>query len=305
MKFITSLSVFVVISTSMVFSQNPITHQFAEKDNISLYMDVYQPVNPRPDKQCIIYVFGGGFKAGARNHDANFCRKLSECGYTAIAIDYRLGLKDVAKVDVFHTKALVNAIDMAVEDLFSAVTFILNNADMLNVNTEDMVLIGSSAGAMTILQADYELNNRFYLSKDIPEDFHFGGVIPFSGGIFSNEGKIKYRVSPPAPTFFLHGTEDKLVTYKQLKFLRKGMFGANALVKRFEKADYPYLITRYEGLGHEVAGFMMKNIDEINRFIDIYVDKHCFLQVDRNYYDPNLVKNKSETIRPKDLYRKK
>ncbi|HNW67675.1 MAG TPA: alpha/beta hydrolase fold domain-containing protein [Bacteroidales bacterium] len=200
-------------------------------------------------------------------------------------------------------KILENAIHIAVEDLYSSVEYILNHRTEFDIKTDKIVLCGSSAGAITVLQADYELCNRTKLAEKLPEDFHFGGVISFSGAIFSREGKVNYNVNPPAPTFFLHGMDDRLVTYKQIRFANLGFFGAKPLVKRFEKFDYPYLVRRYEGLGHEVASFMLPEIDITDWFIRNYVMSGCFLQIDQYYNDPAIKKYSYGTIRPSELYK--
>lgn len=294
----------LIALTGTAIAQEATTYQFAEKDGQNLYLDVYQPFAAPKYNQCIVYVFGGGFISGARDSegDVAFMQQLAREGYTAISIDYRLGLKGVTKVGITATKPLERAIDMAVEDLFSAIEFILANAEELNVDTKDIVLIGSSAGAITVLQADYELNNGFSLASKLPTDFHFGGVIPFSGAIFSKEGKVQYREHAPAPTFFLHGTEDRLVPYKQIKLFNMGMFGTNSLIKQFEKFDLPYFGCRFEGLGHEVAGLMTGTIEEINWFITNYVDDKNNLQIDQTYYDPELTRSGWGSYKPKDLY---
>ena len=53
-----------VLSLCVLFlqAQDMKTYKFAERDTCSLYMDVYQPV--QPNGYCIVYVFGGGFIGG-------------------------------------------------------------------------------------------------------------------------------------------------------------------------------------------------------------------------------------------------
>ena len=130
---------------------------------------------------------------------------------------------------------------MAVEDLFSATGFLLKHATELNVDTSMIILSGSSAGAITVLQADYELANRTQIASEIPVGFRYAGVISFAGGILSYNGVPTYK-KPPAPTLFFHGTQDKLVQYDKIEAFNNGFFGTNALVKQFEKQNYPYFV---------------------------------------------------------------
>lgn len=288
------------------YSQEIKTYVYAKKDTCSLLMDVYHPIQPREDKTAIVFVFGGGFKMGERSasYNLDFFKLLNEKGFVVITIDYRLALKDAKRVDIFHNNPLADAIDIAVEDLFSAVSYIISHADELKVNSSNLVLCGSSAGAITVLQADYELANRRKSYVSVPEGFRFGGVISFAGAIFSHHGKLKYKLQAPAPTFLLHGKDDFMVTYKKIVFFNLGFYGTDAIVKRFEKLNYPYFAIRYRNLGHEVASVMKYNVNEITWFVDNYVIAKKQLKIDQHYLNPEMKRNPNYPLRPRDLYKK-
>ena len=55
---------------------------------------------------------------------------------------------------------------MAVEDAIEAVAYLLDHAKELKVNKDYIVMVGSSAGAITSLQMDYVLCNG-YLNSNI------------------------------------------------------------------------------------------------------------------------------------------
>ncbi|MDY0015403.1 MAG: carboxylesterase family protein [Bacteroidales bacterium] len=288
------------------YSQEIKTYAYAQRDTCTLFMDVYHPVQQREDKTAIVFVFGGGFRMGERSapYNLDFFKQLNEKGFVVITIDYRLALKDANRVDALHNNPLAQAIDIAVEDLFSAVSYIISHAEELNVNSSNLVLCGSSAGAITVLQADYELANRRKSYVSVPEGFRFGGVISFAGAIFSHHGKLKYTLQTPAPTFLLHGKDDFIVTYKKIVFFNLGFYGTDAMVKRFEKLNYPYFAIRYRNLGHEVAGVMKYNVDEITWFVDTYVIAKKQLKIDQYYLNPEMKRNPNYPLRPRDLYRK-
>ena len=132
-------------------------------------------------------------------------------------------------------------------------------------------MVGSSAGAITSLQVDYALCNGFLNSNILPEDFRLAGVVSYAGAIYSHEGKVKYRNHAPAPTMMFHGTADRLVPYKQIKFFKIGFFGTDALVKRFEKFGYPYFARRFEGYGHSIAAAGPFTVDDLVWFCRHYV----------------------------------
>lgn len=165
-------------------------------------------------------------------------------------------------------------------------------------------MVGSSAGAITSLQTDYALCNGYLNSNILPADFRLAGVVSYAGAIYSHEGKVKYRNHEPAPTMFYHGTADKLVPYKQIKFFSIGFFGTDALVKRFEKFGYPYYARRFEGYGHSVAAGGPVTVDDLVWFCRHYVLKKEHLQVDGLYrnLDPRSMPA-FDMYTPGDLYK--
>lgn len=283
------------------------TVKYAVRDTGSLDMDLYLPKDSLSVHKCIIYIYGGGFVDNNLRADftAEFCKRLSDNGFVTCAIDYRLGMRGIsAKGVTGMIKPVETAIRYAAEDLFSALKYILNHAAELKIDTSTIILCGSSAGAITALQSDYELCNRTLMTSEIPEDFRFAGVISFSGAVFSREGKCDYKVHAPAPTMMLHGTADKLVPYGKIRLFNIGFFGSSELVKRFKKFNYPYYIYRFKDEGHGVASKMMTNYDDIIWFIDnMVVARHPYA-VDLLFKDHDFKPNDYEHFSPDNLYNK-
>lgn len=251
------------------------TYMFAQLDTCDLYMDVYNPAKGSETtfqgktKPTILFMFGGGFVTGRRD-DPGYMKwfsQMTDNGYRIISIDYRLGLKGSDKVGVAQVNILDKAIHMAVEDLFSATRFIIENSDQLGVDPDNMVISGSSAGAITVMQAEYEIANRTSWAEALPEDFNYAGVMSFAGAILSREGKVDYA-SAPCPTLMLHGTSDKVVPYNQIKLFNLGFFGGGKLVRRFESFGYNYNMYHFIDNGHEVAGCMDRTTDLQMAFIE-------------------------------------
>ena len=267
------------------------TKAFAVRDTQTLCLDFYFPEHWQQSdtlRPCMIFVYGGGFVDNNQRSGfyTKFCRAMADAGYVTVASDYRLGLKD------FHGGSLLkmiepvrNSIQMATEDLFAATDYIIRNAESLRIDTSKIILCGSSAGAISVLQANYELSNRTEMTAAIPDDFRFAGVISFSGAVFSSKGECKYPVHDPAPTFFLHGDTDRLVPYNKIQLFRKGMFGSKPLAAGFQDAGYPYFFATFTNHSHEVAGFQMEQFDAVLWFIDHYVNKGEQLQIDMVFTD--------------------
>ena len=219
-----------------------------------------------------------------------------------ISIDYRLGLKGSTKVGVAQVNVLDKAIHMAVEDLFSATTFIIDNAETLGVNPSNIVVSGSSAGAISVMQAEYEIANRTKWASSLPEDFNYAGVMSFSGAILSREGKVDYK-NRPCPTLMLHGTSDDLVPYKQIAVFNLGFFGGGKLVERFAKFGYNYNMYHFVDYGHEVAGSMSTTLDLQFKFLECNVMQDKMRIVEAWISDPDVWKGTGPQSR-KELYGK-
>ena len=301
------LLLLVLFAWTSVFAQRQMrTCQFAEKDGQPLFMDVYTPENVNDSTITVVYVFGGGFVSGERNSasSAEYCMKLADCGYIAVAIDYRLGLKGEKNIGIFNHKPVEKAVHYAAEDAISALSYLVKNANDLKVNPEKIVMVGSSAGAVTVLQTDYALCNGFLNADILPDDFRLAGVASYAGAIFSTEGKVKYRNHAPAPTMLFHGTADKLVTYKQLRLFNTGFFGSSKIASRFEKFGYPYYFRRYEDYGHSVAGMFLPTIDDFNWFVGHFVVNREQLQVEEGYRNMKRIFNSSfDKVTPQDFYK--
>lgn len=276
--------------TQRVAGQEVETYQFAQRDTCSLWMDVYQPTEALRKDVCVIYVFGGGFVKGSRTEKTNvhFFQDMVARGYTVVAIDYRLGLKG-AKLGLFHLKPGFQAPVIASEDLISATEFVLANRQKLRIDPKRIVLIGSSAGAITVLHTDHELANRTAMVKNLPADFRYAGVVSLAGAILSTKGRPRYAAAP-APTLFYHGTKDKIVIYNKVSIFRMGMYGTKSLVKTFVKGDYPFMVVRYEGMRHRVSSFPRFEVqDQICDFIDMVVAGKFHNELDITIKDKELL----------------
>ena len=244
------------------------TYVYEKRDTCDLFLDVYDPADGSEEtfmghrKPTVVFMFGGGFISGTRDSQGynSWFRLLTENGYRVISIDYRLGLKGVTKMGIAQVNVLENAIHMAVEDLFSATNFILDNAEQLGVERDNIVISGSSAGAISVMQAEYELANRTSYASVLPEGFNYAGVMSFSGAILSRKGKVRYETDP-CPTLMLHGTADRIVPYRQIALFNLGFYGGGRLAERFKKFGHDYNMYHFIDYGHEIAGSMHSTFD--------------------------------------------
>ncbi len=238
------------------------TEMFSIRKNRELKMDIYRAQNS-DIQPCLIYVFGGGFKEGARDqiYFLDYLNYFANCGFTIISIDYRLGMKSVNAKGLRFVKALQEAIGTAMEDIYTATDFIIQNASELQIDTARIILSGSSAGAISVLHADFVHCNNSKGDTILSDNFNYAGVISFAGAVLSNKGVPVYHKNP-APTLFFHGMDDKLVTYNKIRLFNLGFFGSKSIASQFRKKHYPYQFYSMENSGHEVAVYPMEECRE-------------------------------------------
>ncbi len=292
--FITTLLLLGFISASAATPQKQ-THLYAVKGADSLYLDHYiSPVDGK--RPCMMFVFGGGFVGGQRDNDlySTYFNFMTDNGYDVVSIDYRLGLKKLSSTPDISMKDVItllnNAINMAVEDLFSATLYVLDNAEEWQIDTNQIVTSGSSAGAITVLQAENALCNLTPSAAVLPADFRYAGVLSYAGAIFSLKGEPKWKRSP-APIMFFHGSADRQVPYGKATLFGIGFFGPKFLVKEFNKQEWPHWFYDIEYHTHQIAGLpMFENHNEILTFLTEFVKERRPLTMTTTVRDKALEK---------------
>jgi predicted esterase len=293
------LAIFPILIVSVGLSQRlPInpgilkqTFVYAVKNDNSLALDVYtmKDADQSVKKPAILFLFGGAFVTGRRDdsiYNAYF-NSLTENKYVVISISYRLGLKGVRHVSKFNIKPFKNAVDMAVADVFDATNWVIGHADSLAIDTSMIILSGSSSGAITTLTAEFERKNEYTAAAILPVGFEYAGLIIFSGAILSLEGKLKFK-NPPAPRLMFHGTDDKIVPYKKIRFFNKGFYGSAWIAKYLKEHTIPYYLYSEEGMGHEIAVLPMKDkLSVILDFLDDYIRQHKPYEVELHFKNPD------------------
>ena len=303
----------LLLSCSWVHAQNLAgTYAFATRDTCELYLDIYDP-SPGSEttfeghaKPTILYVFGGGFFMGSRSAQGHlpWFKLLNDNGYKVVTIDYRLGLKGVEmKFNLLQltgtAKKTKHAVDLGVEDLFSAVRYICDHAGELDIDPQHIVIAGSSAGAMIALSAEYEICNGSVRTPVLPEGFNFAGVMSFAGAIMSSEGKPVYK-NVPCPQLLMHGTKDRIVQYSKLHVGRWGLFGTSSLAGILQKKGAVAQILRYLDHGHDISAHMAGLWPEEKRFLEETIMLGKPVRIDAMIDDPSLAKG--WTMPAKALY---
>lgn len=258
------------------------TFVYAIKGTDTLEMDVMRSSKYGNEEQgCVFFMFGGGFSSGSRDRAdyLAYFNRLTDEGLTVVSIDYRLLIPQGTTItwtsflNPFNNPLTQynSAINAAVEDLYSATLYVINNKSTLHINSDLVILSGSSSGAISCLTADLNLGRKASTSATLPADFTYKGVISVCGAILAGPAGTSYAV-PPAPTFFLHGTADETVPYNEQNYVIARFQGSAKLADIFQAAQYPYQLLSIEGGNHDLSSSLMTTeIDRMVNFIKVFV----------------------------------
>lgn len=273
MKRIMMLSLLLLLAVPVLAQK---TYLYATRDTLNLYLDVYQPDSSAVTtfeghrKPSVLFVFGGGFIGGERDNafQKAWFERLTQAGYGVVAIDYRLGMKgyqmEKGLSGLFKASdQFLLSQEMGVEDVCSAVNYLARND--VGVDVDNLVLAGSSAGAIISVATEYHIVNGD--APELPDGFNFKGVMSFAGAVISVTGKPEFRAQP-CPIVFFHGTEDQAVAYEKFAYFGRGLWGSSYLDKQFDKKGYPHLIYRFQGRTHDVAAYMNALWEEEMNFLE-------------------------------------
>lgn len=290
-------------------------------DSLSLdhyYVQEHTQIKAKEKQPCMIFMFGGGFFTGSKD-DARYLKyykTLAENGIQVFAIDYRLGLKPL--VDNLKTKSttqqplkakemialLESSINMAVEDLYKATSYILDSSDKWNIDKTKIMASGSSAGAISVLQAEYYMCNnhpdgRVDYTEFLPEDFKYAGIISFAGAILNLHKKMVWE-KQPAPIQLFHGDADSNVPYDRI-WTPLGCFnGSKYIAKKLSKMESPHYFYSIDNATHTIATTPMRhNLLQILDFISKFVIKGEQLIINLSETAPNAAEPK-KNLRIKD-----
>lgn len=190
------------------------TVEYAEKDGESLKVDIYNPKSKDSNRICVLYMHGGGFSGGNRDHvnHNNFCKYFAEQGYLTATMSYRYTMKGKGGMGAnCPAEDKLEAFIKSSDDLKSCVAYLVRNSDKYGIDPDKIVVIGSSAGAEAVINAVYwPMSKTLDKEQALDNDFKFGGVVSMAGAMTDT---LDISESNVIPTLLFHGTCDNLVPY--------------------------------------------------------------------------------------------
>ncbi len=224
----------IVLADVRVIRQIP----FAAPDGLTLKLNIYQPLSIGK-YPTIIIIYGGAWQGGSPDNDQMFSRYMAAQGYTVVTIDYR-------HAPQYHYPAQL-------EDVKTAIAYIQQHADELEVDNTRMALMGRSAGAHLAMLAAYQPDappvravvNYYgpvdlvegYKDIPIPDPINTRSVLrKFLGGtpdelpdLYRQASPITYVRRSLPPTLLVYGDRDHLVQAKFGRILYRQLQQTNNL----------------------------------------------------------------------------
>lgn len=264
------------------------TFTYANRDGYELKLDRYSDnlVKTGDKSPVLIYSFGGGWETGSREDKITtpFFDHFTTLGYTVVAIDYRLGIKMAKEKGEFNAQngaeKYIEAIQMGVEDLYDATSFVLKHSEEWNIDETKIAILGSSAGATNSNMAEYGICNQSPLAKKyLPEGFNYAGVISMAGAFwFLDPNTTLEWKEKPGPWMFFHGSKDQLVTYDVNQEGFAG-YGPVYVHKQLEEMDSPYWFYDFPEGDHAISAIPL-----IDYWLEIEIFLAKFIKENQKLY---------------------
>ena len=233
------------------------TYTYAVKGTDTLQLDFYRNAALNGPQPTFVYVHGGSWADGTRK-DAKWIGRVAKHGLNAVSISYRLANKGKEIGDsTFFGAQFSHAITVAVEDLYDATRYLLDNGEKLGVDPAKVIISGGSAGATNCIMAEYwRCNGEEIATSRLPEGFRYAGVIPWAGGVWKIGMERPEWKEQPAPHMFCHGTKDWIVPFwdQMIPASNFGAYGPETLSAIFRENGWPYETLFVEEADHYMAG---------------------------------------------------
>jgi len=257
------------------------TYVYAIKGADTLRIDTYvnDSVQVEGKRPVMLYVHGGGFTAGSRKNVAQeiYCRHFADMGFLAASMDYRLAgftvnPTDSSMVNPYGLGGYCEVVRYACEDLVDATAFLIGREEALGIDRDRIVIAGGSAGAITVLTAEYDLCNGEAYTKALPEGFDYAGVISQAGAVNCGDADGAVWARKPCPMLLFFGSEDALVPTGNVEMIGCRWSGSRSLDAQFCEMGVPHWTYEEVGADHVLAMSALTDNDaETDKFIKDFV----------------------------------
>ncbi len=264
----------VEVSTSYTVTPN-ITYLTA--NNWEATLDVYMPRGIKEPNPTLIYIHGGGWVGGSKEHSSLRFLPYLTMGWSVVNVEYRLGRVSLAPA--------------AVEDCRCALSWVIQNAEKYFFDTKKLVVTGSSAGghlSLTtgMLPASAGLDRQCHPRETVEvaaiinwygitdvgdllegenEKYYavrWMGSLPDRMAIASRVSPLNYVREGLPPILTIHGDKDSIVPYAHAVRLHEAL----------DRAGLPNQLHTVPGGAH--GGFTREQHLEVFEVIHSFLMKH-------------------------------
>ncbi|WHP06904.1 alpha/beta hydrolase [Acinetobacter corruptisaponis] len=152
-------------------------------------LDLYRSKNAKKQRPLIVFVHGGSWQHGNKRDYLFIGETFAREGYDVAVINYHLAPEHIFPAFI--------------DDLAQAIHYLSQNQNKLNISTDNMILMGHSAGAFNVMSVVYSAQSQNFKYKDqikaivgLAGPYHFDYVgDPLSEHAFDQ--KISYQQVMP------------------------------------------------------------------------------------------------------------
>lgn len=225
--------------------------EFGRPAGIPLTLDVYRPAGAGPHP-VLVQLYGGAWQRGSPADNASFASWFASKGYVVAAVDYRHAPEATWPAQI--------------QDVRSALGWILAHSSEYEADTSRIALIGRSAGAQLALVAAYQAGSplvravvSYYGPTDLvqgwrepprPDPLDVRGILetylrgtPDSALVrYQEASPVTYVSSRVPPTLLVYGARDHIVAPRFGRALhdRLGRAGAVSVLLEIPWAEHAF-----------------------------------------------------------------
>lgn len=214
-----------LLTYSFGYSQKQIVYK--QIDTTKLFLTIYNPDNIESTKKypTIVFFFGGAWTGGTIKQFEPHAKYFSKRGMISVLVDYRVSGRN--KTTPFES----------LKDAKSAIRFLRENSEKLNIDPTKIIASGGSAGghlaAATALVDEYNettdnlstscIPNALVLFNPVFDNGPGGFGYDRIGDAYKNFSPIHNIKKGAPPTIVFLGTKDHLVPVETAQYYKKVM----------------------------------------------------------------------------------
>lgn len=206
------------------------TYAYSKVGDEDLTLDFYQS-QKRGTQPCVVVIHGGSWCGGNSQQLPELNSELARQGFQVASVNYRLAPKYTSPAPI--------------EDIIEAIDYLKKNSRELQIDTNNFILLGRSAGAQLAMVAAYTKNipgvrgvvnfygptdmvrgyevpaNPFVMdSRKVLEDF-LGGPLKKIPHLYKASSPVEVVNGSNIPTLIIHGANDALVSIEHGERLKE------------------------------------------------------------------------------------